>query len=163
MRYKLLGKSGLRVSELCLGAMVLGGDGGATREESGRILDAFAEAGGNFIDTADAYSQGTSERYVGEWLGARRDEFVVATKYTLSRNPRDPNAAGNHRKNLVGALDASLERLGTEYVDLLWIHVWDFLTPVEEVMRALDDQVRAAIRPGALAISTTVTSRSPTW
>ena len=101
MRYKLLGKSGLRVSELCLGAMVLGGDGGATREESGRILDAFAEAGGNFIDTADAYSQGTSERYVGEWLGARRDEFVVATKYTLSRK------ASQIKENL-GALEVEL-------------------------------------------------------
>ncbi len=101
MRYKLLGKSGLRVSELCLGAMVLGGDGGATREESGRILDAFSEAGGNFIDTADAYSQGTSERYVGEWLGARRDEFVVATKYTLSRK------ASQIKENL-GALEVEL-------------------------------------------------------
>jgi aryl-alcohol dehydrogenase-like predicted oxidoreductase len=145
MRYKLLGSSGLRVSEFCLGTMAFGEDWGwgASKQESGRIVNAFAESGGNFVDTADAYTNGTSERYVGELLGADRDEFVLATKYTLSRNRQDPNGAGNHRKSLVHALDASLERLGTEYIDLLWVHIWDFLTPVEEVMRALDDQVRA--------------------
>ncbi len=145
MRYKLLGRSGLRVSELGLGAMIFGaeGNGGARREDCRRIVDAFAEAGGNFIDTADAYGSGTSERIVGELVAAERDSFVLATKYTLSRDPRDPNAAGNHRKSLVHALDASLERLRTDYVDLLWVHIWDFFTPVEEVMRALDDQVRA--------------------
>ena len=145
MRYKLLGRSGLRVSELGLGAMIFGaeGNGGARREDCGRIVDAFAEAGGNFIDTADAYGSGTSERIVGELVAAERDSFVLATKYTLSRDPRDPNAAGNHRKSLVHALDGSLERLRTDYVDLLWVHIWDFFTPVEEVMRALDDQVRA--------------------
>jgi aryl-alcohol dehydrogenase-like predicted oxidoreductase len=145
MRYKLLGNSGLRVSELALGTMAFGEDWGwgASRDECARILDAFREAGGNFVDTADAYTDGTAERYVGELLGSQRDEFVLATKYTASRNPRDPNGAGNHRKSLVHALDASLERLGTDYVDLLWVHIWDFLTPIEEVMRALDDQVRA--------------------
>jgi aryl-alcohol dehydrogenase-like predicted oxidoreductase len=145
MRYKLLGGSGLRVSELALGTMAFGEDWGwgASKEESGRILNAFAEAGGNFVDTADAYTNGTAERYVGELLGSQRDEFVLATKYTLSRDPRDPNAAGNHRKSLRHALEASLERLRTDYIDLLWVHIWDFLTPVEEVMRALDDQVHA--------------------
>ena len=145
MRYKLLGRSGLRVSELCLGTMAFGEDWGwgASKEESRRILDAFDEAGGNFIDTADKYTNGTSERFVGELIAPERDRWVLATKYTLARDPRDPNGAGNHRKCLVSALDASLERLGTDYVDLLWVHAWDSLTPIEEVMRALDDQVRA--------------------
>jgi aryl-alcohol dehydrogenase-like predicted oxidoreductase len=116
---------------------------GAPRDECARILGAFQEAGGNFVDTADAYTNGTAERYVGELLGSGRDEWVLATKYTASRNPRDPNGSGNHRKSLVHGLDASLERLGTDYVDLLWVHIWDFFTPIEEVMRALDDQVRA--------------------
>jgi aryl-alcohol dehydrogenase-like predicted oxidoreductase len=145
MRYKLLGNSGLRVSELCLGSMAFGEDWGwgGSREECGRVVDAFAEAGGNFIDTADKYTNGTAERYVGELVAPERDRWVLATKYTLSRDPTDPNGSGNHRKSLVQALDASLERLNTDYVDVLWVHIWDFLTPIEEVMRALDDQVRA--------------------
>ncbi len=145
MRYKLFGGSGLRVSELCLGTMAFGEDWGwgASREECARMLTAFAEAGGNFIDTADVYTNGSSERMLGDLLGADRDGFVLATKYTCARDPRDPNAAGNHRKNLVAALDASLKRLRTDYVDVLYVHIWDFLTPVAEVMRALDDQVRA--------------------
>jgi aryl-alcohol dehydrogenase-like predicted oxidoreductase len=145
MRYKLLGGSGLRVSELCLGTMAFGEDWGwgASKHECSRILTAFAEAGGNFLDTADIYTNGTSERVLGELLGADRDRFVLATKYTCARDPQDPNAAGNHRKNLVAALDASLKRLRTEYVDVLYVHIWDFLTPIAEVMRALDDQVRA--------------------
>jgi len=145
MRYKLFGGSGLRVSELCLGTMAFGEDWGwgASREECARMLTAFAEAGGNFIDTADVYTNGSSERVLGELLGADRDRFVLATKYTCARDPRDPNAAGNHRKNLVAALDASLKRLRTDYVDVLYVHIWDFLTPAAEVMRALDDQVRA--------------------
>ncbi len=144
MRYKLLGNSGLRVSELCLGTMTFGEDPewGCSKEESGRILETFAEAGGNFLDTADFYAAGRSEQYLGELLGRDRDSFVLATKYTLARDPADPNATGNHRKNLVAALNASLERLGTSYVDVLWIHQWDFFTPITEVMRALDDQVR---------------------
>jgi aryl-alcohol dehydrogenase-like predicted oxidoreductase len=157
MRYKLLGNTGLRVSELCLGAMTFGDERGADRDEADRIVRAFADGGGNFIDTADAYGHGTSERLVGELIGADRDRWVVATKYTTSRDPADPNAAGNHRKNLARALDASLERLGTDHVDLLWIHIWDFMTPVEEVMRALDDQVRAG-RVHYLGISDT-----PAW
>ncbi len=145
MRYKLLGNSGLRVSEVCLGTMAFGEEWGwgASKEECRRIIDAFAEAGGNFIDTADKYTEGTSERYVGELIAAERERWVLATKYTLSRDVTDANGAGNHRKSLVHALDGSLKRLGTDYVDLLWIHMWDFATPVEEVMRALDDQVRA--------------------
>jgi aryl-alcohol dehydrogenase-like predicted oxidoreductase len=145
MRYKLFGGSGLRVSELCLGTMAFGEDWGwgASKQECSRILQTFAEAGGNFIDTADVYTNGNSERFLGELLGSDRGRFVLATKYTCARDPGDPNAAGNHRKNLVAALDASLERLGTDYVDVLYVHIWDFLTPVGEVMRALDDQVRA--------------------
>lgn len=145
MRYKLLGRSGLRVSEICLGAMTFGEEWGfgATREESRRIFDAFADAGGNFIDTANMYTNGTSERFTGEFLGQERDRFVLATKYTLSMRADDPNASGNHRKNLVQSLEASLSRLRTDYIDLYWLHAWDFMTPVEEVMRALDDVVRA--------------------
>jgi aryl-alcohol dehydrogenase-like predicted oxidoreductase len=144
MRYKLLGRSGLRVSELCLGTMAFGEDWGwgASRQESQRIVEAFADAGGNFIDTADRYTDGTSERYVGEIIGSSRDRWVLSTKYSLSRDATDPNGAGNHRKSLVTGLDASLRRLGTDYVDLLWVHMWDFRTPVDEVMRALDDEVR---------------------
>ncbi len=145
MRYKLLGRSGLRVSELSLGTMTFGEEWGwgASRSESLKVYDAYAKSGGNFIDTANRYTNGTSEKLVGEFIGAEREHFVVATKYSLSMRPDDPNACGNHRKNLVQALDASLQRLRTDYLDLLWLHAWDFLTPVEEVMRALDDQVRA--------------------
>jgi aryl-alcohol dehydrogenase-like predicted oxidoreductase len=145
MRYKLLGKSGLRVSELCLGTMTFGEDWGwgASKEESRRIFDAFAEAGGNFIDTACNYTNGTSERYVGEFVHAQRDSWVVATKYTLNTRRTDPNAGGNHRKNLIQTVESSLQRLNTPFIDLLWLHMWDYLTPVEEVMRALDDLVRA--------------------
>ncbi|WP_102127483.1 aldo/keto reductase [Deinococcus planocerae] len=145
MRYKLLGRSALRVSELALGTMTFGTawGWGADVAESRRIFDAYAEAGGNFIDTANRYTEGESERFVGEFLREDRERFVLATKYTLFTRRGDPNASGNHRKNLVQALDASLKRLGTDYIDLYWLHAWDFTTPVEEVMRALDDQVRA--------------------
>jgi aryl-alcohol dehydrogenase-like predicted oxidoreductase len=145
VRYKLLGKSGLRVSELCLGTMTFGEDWGwgAAREESRKIFDAFVAAGGNFIDTANNYTNGTSETYVGEFIAGDRGRFVVATKYTLSERKDDPNAGGNHRKNMVQTLDRSLKRLKTDYVDLYWLHMWDFMTPVEEIMRALDDMVRA--------------------
>ncbi len=145
MRYKLLGKSGLRVSELALGAMSFGQEWGwgASREESKAMFDAFAEAGGNFIDTANRYTEGTSEKYVGEFVRGDREHFVIATKYTLFTRRDDPNMCGNHRKNMVQALEASLERLSTEYVALYWVLAWDFTTPVEEVMRALDDLVRA--------------------
>lgn len=145
MRYKLFGPSGLRVSEICLGTMTFGEEWGwgASKEESRKIFDAYVNAGGNFLDTANRYTEGTSERFVGEFIASDREYFVVATKYTLFNRMGDPNAAGNHRKNLVQSLEASLKRLQTDYVDLLWVHAWDFLTPVEEVMRALDDLVRA--------------------
>jgi aryl-alcohol dehydrogenase-like predicted oxidoreductase len=145
MRYKVFGPSGLRVSELALGTMTFGEDWGwgASKEESRRIFDRFAEAGGNFVDTANNYTDGTSERFVGEFVAADRDHFVLATKYTLSTRKDDPNAGGNHRKNMVQALEASLRRLNTDRVDLLWLHMWDGLTPVEEVLRAFDDLVRA--------------------
>jgi aryl-alcohol dehydrogenase-like predicted oxidoreductase len=135
MRYRLFGQTGLRVSELLLGTMVLD-DPGETR----RILDAYADAGGNFLDTASAYGNG--EELLGSVV-ERRDRFVLATKYTLSRDARDPNAAGNHRKNLVLSLEQSLRRLRTDYIDVYWVHVWDRHTPLEETMRALDDAVRA--------------------
>ena len=145
MRYKLLGNSGLRVSELCLGTMTFGEDWGwgAGKDEAKRIFDAFAAAGGTFIDTANVYTNGTSEAFLREFVAADRDHFVLATKYVSSPRRGDPNAGGAHRKNLVQSLEASLRRLGTDRLDLYWVHLWDFLTPVEEVMRALDDQVRA--------------------
>ena len=145
MRYKLLGTSGLRVSELCLGTMSFGDAWGfgADEKEAHRILDAFAEAGGNFIDTANKYHEGQSEEILGSFLGPDRDRFVVATKYTLAMRPGDPNAAGNSRKNLRASVEASLRRLRTDYLDLLWVHAWDYATPVEEVMRGLDDLVSA--------------------
>jgi aryl-alcohol dehydrogenase-like predicted oxidoreductase len=145
MRYKLLGASGLRVSELALGTMTFGETWGwgASKDESRRIFEAFAEAGGNFIDTANNYTDGTSEEYVGDFVAPDRARYVVATKYTLSTRREDPNAGGNHRKNMVQALEASLQRLRTDYVDLLWLHMWDGLTPLEEILRTFDDLVRA--------------------
>jgi aryl-alcohol dehydrogenase-like predicted oxidoreductase len=145
MNYRLFGRSGLRVSELALGTMTFGTDWGwgADRDECRKLFDCYAEAGGNLVDTANNYTNGTSERIVGELVAADRDHFVLATKYSLSTRPDDPNAGGNHRKNLVRALEASLERLGTDHVDLLWVHMWDGMTPVDEVVRALDDLVRA--------------------
>ncbi len=145
MRFTLLGRSGLRVSELCLGTMTFGKEWamGADKEESRKVFDTYVEAGGNFIDTANKYNEGTSETWLGEFVRSDREHFVIATKYTLTSRPGDPNSSGNHRKNMVQALEASLKRLGTDYVDLYWVHAWDFLTPVDEVMRALDDAVRA--------------------
>ena len=145
MRYKLLGKSGLRVSELCLGTMTFGDDWGwgAPKDESRKIFGAFVEAGGNFIDTANNYTNGTSEKFVGEFTKGDRDRFVIATKYTLTERKSDPNFGGNHRKNMMRSVEGSLARLGTDHIDLLHLHMWDGMTPVEEVMRALDDLVRA--------------------
>jgi aryl-alcohol dehydrogenase-like predicted oxidoreductase len=145
MYYRLLGKSGLRVSELCLGTMTFGEDWGwgASKEESRRIFDRYVQAGGNFIDTANNYTNGTSEKFVGEFVKSERDHFVIATKYGLTERKADPNFGGNHRKNMRRSVEGSLKRLGTDYLDLLWLHMWDYMTPVEEVMRALDDLVRA--------------------
>lgn len=145
MRYKLLGRSGLRVSELCLGTMTFGNDWGwgAEKAESKKIFDAFLNAGGNFIDTACNYTNGTSEKFIGEFVKGDRDHFVIATKYTLNERKSDPNFGGNHRKNMMRSVEGSLKRLGTDFIDLLYLHMWDYATPVEEVMRALDDLVRA--------------------
>ncbi|MBP2708008.1 aldo/keto reductase [Microbispora sp. RL4-1S] len=145
MRYRTLGASGLRVSELILGAMTFGEQGGvgAPLPECRRILDLYAEAGGNMIDTAINYRDGASEQILGELLEGRRESFVLSTKYTVSRDRADPNAAGNHRKNLRASLETSLRRLRTDYVDVYWVHMWDRDTPIEETMRALDDAVRA--------------------
>jgi aryl-alcohol dehydrogenase-like predicted oxidoreductase len=145
VRYQLLGRSGLRVSELCLGAMTFGEEFGigAPPAECRRVFDDFLVAGGNFIDTANIYNAGTSERILADFIQARRDYLVVASKFSLSTGGDDPNAGGSHRKNLVQALDASLRRLQTGYLDLYWVHGWDRHTPLAELMRALDDQVRA--------------------
>jgi aryl-alcohol dehydrogenase-like predicted oxidoreductase len=144
MRYTLLGQSGLRVSELALGTMTFGTDWGwgASESESAKQFELFAEAGGTLIDTANRYTNGSAETILGDLLAADRDHFVVGTKYSLNTRDGDLNAGGNHRKNLVQALEASLRRLRTDHVDVLWLHAWDYLTPPEEVMRALDDQVR---------------------
>ncbi|MEU8995093.1 aldo/keto reductase [Streptomyces caniferus] len=145
MRYTLFGRTGLRVSELSLGAMTIGDDWGwgADKDTSGRILEAYADAGGNFVDTANNYTDGASERILGELLEGRRDSFVLATKYTCATRKGEVNAAGNHRKNLVRSVEESLDRLRTDHLDVLWVHARDNFTPVEEVMRALDDVVRS--------------------
>ncbi|WP_285626088.1 aldo/keto reductase [Actinoallomurus iriomotensis] len=145
MRYRTLGTSGLRVSDLILGAMTFGEQGGvgAPLPECRRMLDLYAEVGGNVIDTAINYRAGASEEFLGELLKGRRESFVLGTKYTVSRDRADPNAAGNHRKNLRASLETSLRRLRTDYVDLYWVHMWDRATPIEETMRALDDAVQA--------------------
>jgi aryl-alcohol dehydrogenase-like predicted oxidoreductase len=144
MRYRLLGNSGLRVSEAALGTMTFGEDWGwgAAKEEAQKVYDAFREAGGNFIDTANFYTNGTSESCLGEFMSGHRQSVVMATKYGNAAPGTDPNAAGNHRKNMVQAVEASLKRLKTDYIDLYWLHIWDQITPVEEVMRGLDDLVR---------------------
>ena len=148
MRYKLLGKSGLRVSEVCLGTMTFGEDWGwgSSGDESRAVLDAFFEAGGNFLDTANVYTNGTSETMLGEFLRGRRDSAVLATKYTNVMPGvmpgTDPNAGGNQRKSMMRSVEASLKRLRTDYIDLYWLHIWDQITPIEEVMRAFDDLVR---------------------
>ena len=144
MRYRLLGNSGLRVSEACLGTMTFGEDWGwgSAKEESRKVYDGFREAGGNFIDTANIYTNGTSESLLGEFMKDHRQSVVLATKYSNAMPGTDPNAAGNHRKSMVQAVEASLKRLKTDYIDLYWLHIWDQITPVEEVMRGLDDLVR---------------------
>jgi aryl-alcohol dehydrogenase-like predicted oxidoreductase len=144
MRYRLLGKTGVRISEVALGTMTFGEDWGwgAPPEVSAKILDLFADAGGNVVDTADVYTNGSSETILGELLKGRRDRFVLATKFTNQTDPSDPNSAGNHRKKIVASIEASLRRLQTDHIDLYWVHARDLLTPIEELMRVLDDQVR---------------------
>jgi aryl-alcohol dehydrogenase-like predicted oxidoreductase len=159
VRYQLLGHSGLRVSEACLGTMTFGEDWGwgSSKDEAHKIYDAFREAGGNFVDTANIYTNGTSETYLGEFMQGRRDQVVLATKYTNAGSGNDPNAGGNHRKNMMQAVEASLKRLKTDYIDLYWLHIWDQITPAEEVMRGFDDLVRQGkiLHPGV--------SDAPAW
>jgi aryl-alcohol dehydrogenase-like predicted oxidoreductase len=143
MKYRLFGNSGLRVSEVSLGTMTFGEDWGwgSAKDESRKVYDAYREAGGNFIDTANLYTNGSSETLLGEFMRDHRQSVVLATKYGNANPGNDPNAAGNHRKSMVQALEASLRRLKTDYIDLYWLHIWDQMTPVEEVMRAFDDLV----------------------
>src|ERR1700676_2948405 len=144
MKYRLLGKSGLRVSEAALGTMTFGDElrWGSPKAEAQKVYETYREAGGNFIDTANFYTNGTSEKFVGEFIKGHRDSVVLATKYSNAVPGNDPNAAGNHRKSMMLAVEASLKRLQTDYIDLCWVHIWDGITPVEEVMRGLDDLVR---------------------
>lgn len=145
--YRLLGRSGLRVSPLCLGTMTFGvgaGGWGSTDEEAARMLDIYADRGGNFVDTADFYGQmGGSERLLGQIVGERREKLVISTKYSITTSPGDPNAAGNSRRNMVRSVEASLKRMNTDWIDLLYLHMWDFRTPVDEILRAFDDLVRS--------------------
>jgi aryl-alcohol dehydrogenase-like predicted oxidoreductase len=145
MKYQGLGRSNMKVSEICLGAMTFGEEFGigAPEPECRKVYDRFLDAGGNFIDTANMYNQGTSERMLSGFIRSDRDSLVVASKYSLNTNPADPNAGGSHRKNLVQSLEQSLRRLDTDYLDLYWVHGWDGATGIAELMRALDDQVRA--------------------
>ncbi|HKX39811.1 MAG TPA: aldo/keto reductase [Burkholderiaceae bacterium] len=145
--YHTLGRSGLRVSRLSFGAMTFGTEWGwgSDKNASQRMFDTYLDSGGNFIDTADVYTNGTSERWVGEFVKARqaRDRVVLASKYTFNLGDRNPNGGGNGRKNLLRAVEGSLQRLGTDYLDLYYVHAWDQLTPADEVMRTMDDLVRA--------------------
>ena len=147
MQYKLFGNSGLRVSEIALGTMGFGTEWGwgADYETSKKVFDVYANAGGNFLDTANIYTAGTSEKFCGEFVSHDRDHFVIATKYTLQDRMNDVHYAGNHRKNMMRSVRESLKRLNTDFIDLLWLHAWDFTTPVEEVMRGLDDLVSRGI------------------
>ena len=145
MKYRLLGRSGLKVSELCLGTMGFGTEAGwgADKAASFAIMEAFANAGGNFLDTANIYKLGTSEKIIGEFLNQRdRDYFVIATKYSLKDNTTNPNASGNNRKNMMRSVEQSLKRLQTDFIDVLYLHIWDDLTPIDEVLRGIDDLVR---------------------
>ncbi|MBL9013745.1 MAG: aldo/keto reductase [Myxococcales bacterium] len=145
--YSLLGRSGLRVSPLCLGTMTFGTEWGwgVDARSAEQLMGTFLDAGGNFIDTADGYTGGSSESIIGDYLAAsgRRDRVVLASKFSFAAVPGDPNSGGNGRKNIYRAVEGSLRRLKTDYLDLYWLHAWDGLTPVEEVMHALTDLVRA--------------------
>src|SRR5258706_347843 len=144
MKYRLLGKSGLRVSEAALGTMTFVDElgWGSPKAEAEKVYETYREAGGNFIDTANFYTNGTSEKFLGEFMQGHRESVVLATKYSNAAPGNDPNAAGNHRNSMMEGLEARLKRLQTDYIDLYWVHIWDGITPVEEVMRGLDDGVR---------------------
>ena len=143
--YRLLGRSGLCVSPLTLGTMTFAADGwGSTEAEAAQMIDLYLDRGGNTFDTANFYGgMGGSELLLGRLLGARRERAVISTKYSLTTRPGDANASGNHRRNMVRSVEDSLKRLGTDWIDLLYLHMWDFRTPVDEVLRAFDDLVRA--------------------
>ena len=144
--YVTLGRSGLRVSPLCLGTMTFGTEWGwgSTEDVARAVFDRYLEAGGNFLDTADMYTNGKSEALLGKFINDRhlRDRVVIATKFTFNGEPGNPNAGGNGRKNIYRALHGSLKRLGTDFIDLYWLHAWDTVTPVEEVVATLNDLVR---------------------
>ena len=143
--YRLLGRSGLRVSPLSLGTMTFGAGGawGSDDAEAARMVDHYVDRGGNFIDTANYYgNMGGSERLLGEILGDRRERLVLSTKYSLTTRPADPNAGGNQRKSMVRSVEDSLKRLKTDYIDLFYLHMWDYRTPADEILRAFDDLVR---------------------
>ncbi|MCY0993601.1 aldo/keto reductase [Nannocystis sp. ILAH1] len=148
-QYYLLGRSGLRVSPFALGTLTFGTDGpygawGSSKQAARAVFDRYLAAGGNFIDTADLYTRGTSESLLGEFIAdGNRDRLVLTSKYSYNLAERDPNAGGNGRKNMIRALEASLKRLRTDYLDLYLLHTWDRITPAEEVVRAFDDLVRA--------------------
>ena len=141
--YRLLGNSGLRVSPLCMGTMHLADPSMLDKASARRLIERFLDVGGNFFDTSPLDERGTSEAWLGEFLAQHRSRAVIATKFGGCTDPKDPNSGGNHRKCLVQSLDASLRRLGMHYVDLLMVHIWEYRTPIEEVMRSLDDIVRA--------------------
>lgn len=145
--YYTLGRSGLRISRLALGTMTFGDDWGwgAAEDTARAMFDRYLAAGGNFIDTADLYTEGTSEALLGKFIeqAGVRDRVVLTTKFSYSAEPGNPNAGGNGRKNILRAVEGSLRRLRTDYIDLYLLHTWDRITPAEEVLRTLDDLVRA--------------------
>ncbi|NDZ78530.1 aldo/keto reductase [Streptomyces sp. SID10853] len=157
--YRLLGRSGLRVSPLALGAATFGTEWGwgAEQDEARKLFDLYVERGGNFIDTASTYTNGSSERLLGEFTRDNRESLVLATKYSTLRRPGDPNSGGNHRKTLFASVETSLRQLNTDYIDLLYLHLWDFTTPVEEILRGMDDLVRQG------KVLYVAISNSPAW
>lgn len=160
MRLKLLGKSGVRVSELCLGTMTFGeewGAMGADKKTSEKVYRTYREAGGNFLDTANKYTAGTSEKYLGEFMAQERDTVVVASKFTGTMDEQNPNSGGNARKSMVQSVEDSLKRLKTDFLDLLWVHAWDFTVFPHDLMRALDDLVRSG------KVLTVGISDAPAW
>lgn len=143
--YRLLSRSGLRVSPLALGTMTFGADWGwgATEDEARTMFDTYVDRGGNFVDTSVNYTGGSSERFLGRFIKPKREKVVVATKFTMGREPNNPNSGGNHRLNIIRSVETSLRQLETDWIDLLYLHSWDFTTGVDEVTRALDDVVRS--------------------
>ncbi|MBF6150189.1 aldo/keto reductase [Nocardia nova] len=142
--YRLLGRSGLRVSPLALGTATFGTEWGwgTEQEDARKLFDTYIERGGNFIDTASTYTNGSSERMLGDFTRDNRESLVLATKYTTQRRPGDPNSGGAHRKSLFASVETSLRQLNTDYIDLLFLHVWDSTTPAEEILRGMDDLIR---------------------